>query len=140
MGFISNMAEKFKYAEEEEEVQELSPFKKFIRKTQKVIGIIVKIFYHLRKVILAAPVVYYALKLAAYNMSHLPEQVGLLLQSDGTFAMEFARSLAVMGPLAITGGCLAMMFLARKALYPWAVSVFSLLLPALLLLSNIYPA
>ena len=139
MGFISNMAEKFRYAEEEEQEQQLGPFMRVIRKIQKVIGIIVKIIYHLRKVILAAPVVYYALKLAAYNTMHLPDQVGLLLQSDGTFAMEFAKSMAVMGPMAITGGCLAMMFLARKALYPWAVSVFSLILPVLLLISNLYP-
>ena len=140
MGFISNMAEKFNYAEEEEQIQDLSPFRRVIHKIQKVIGIIVKVFYHLRKVILAAPVVYYALKLAAYNMTHLPDTVGLMLQSDGSFAMEFARSLAVMGPLAVTAGCLVMMFLARKALYPWAVSLFSLLLPILLLISNLYPA
>ena len=140
MGFISNMAEKFRYAEEEEQTAELSPFMRVIRKIQKVIGIIVKIIYHLRKVILAAPVVYYALKLAAYNTMHLPDQVGLMLQSDGSFAMEFAKSLAVSGPLVVTGGCLAMMFLSRKALYPWAVSVFSLLLPVLLLISNLYPA
>lgn len=139
MGFISNMAEKFRYAEEEEQEQQLSPFMRVIRKIQKVIGIIVKIIYHLRKVILAAPVVYYGLKLAAYNTMHLPDQVGVLLQSDGTFAMEFAKSMAVMGPMVITGGCLAMMFLARKALYPWAVSVFSLILPILLLISNLYP-
>ena len=140
MGFISGMAEKFKYVEDEELEQELSPFKRVIRKIQKVIGIIVKVFYHLRKVILAAPVVYYALKLASYNMQHLPEQVGVLLESDGSFAFTFAKSMAVMGPLGITAGCLVMMFLARKALYPWAVSIFSLVLPILLLLSNIYPA
>ena len=140
MGFISGMAEKFKYAEDEDLDLELSPFKRVIRKIQKVIGIIVKVFYHLRKVILAAPVVYYALKLAAYNMEQLPEQVGVLLESSGSFAFTFSRSLAVMGPLGITAGCLVMMFLARKALYPWAVSLFSLVLPIVLLISNIYPA
>ena len=139
MGFISAMAEKFKYEEDDTEDLELSPFKRGIRKTKKVIGIIVKVCYHLRKVILAAPVVYYALRLAAYNTTHLPDTVGLMLQSDGSFAFEMAKSLAVTGPLCITAGCIAMMFLARKALYPWAVSLFSLLLPILLLISNIYP-
>ena len=139
MGFISTMAEKFKYEEEEEQEVDLPPFKRAIKKTKKVIGIIVKVCYHLRKVILAAPVVYYALRLAAYNTANLPDTVGLLLQSDGSFAFEMAKSLAVAGPLGITAGCIAMMFLARKALYPWAVCVFSLLLPVLLLISNIYP-
>lgn len=139
MGLLGRMAEKFNI-EEEEQVEELSSFQKVVRKTQWVIGIIVKIIYHLRKVILATPVVYYALRLASYNMMHLPDQVGLMLQSDGTFAVEFAKSLAVMGPLGVTAGCLVMMFLARKALYPWAISAFSLLLPVLLLISNLYPA
>ena len=139
MGLLGRMAEKFNI-EEEEQVEELSSFHKVVRKTQWVIGIIVKIIYHLRKVILATPVVYYALRLASYNMMHLPDQVGLMLQSDGTFAVEFAKSLAVMGPLGVTAGCLVMMFLARKALYPWAISAFSLLLPVLLLISNLYPA
>ena len=54
--------------------------------------------------------------------------------------MHISRYLAVVGPLALTGGCLAMMFLSRKALYAWAVSVFSLALPVLLVVSNLYPA
>lgn len=98
------------------------------------------ILFRLRKIVLAAPVVYYALKMAAYNGEHLPEQVGLNLQSTGEFAMTVARSMAVMGPLALTGVCLLMMFFSRKALYPWAISVFTLALPVLLLISNLYPA
>lgn len=98
------------------------------------------ILFRLRKIVLAAPVVYYALKLAAYNMEHLPEQVGLNLQSSGEFAMTIAKAMAVTGPLAVTGVCLLMMFFSRKALYPWAISVFTLALPVLLLLSNLYPA
>ena len=89
---------------------------------------------------MAAPVVYYALKFAAYNSSHLPESVGLNLQATGEFAIHISRYVAVVGPLALTGGCIAMMFLSRKAMYAWAVSVFSLALPILLLVSNIYPA
>ena len=69
-----------------------------------VMGIVITWLYHLRKVVLTAPVVYVALRLA------------------------------------LTGGCLAMMFLSRKALYAWAVSVFSLALPVLLVVSNLYPA
>lgn len=111
-----------------------------ITSVNRVINIIVLVFYRLRKVVLAAPVVYYALKLAAYNGEHLPEQVGLNLQSNGEFAMTIARSMAVMGPLALTLSCLFLMFCSRKALYPWAISVFTLALPLLLLISNLYPA
>ena len=98
------------------------------------------VLYRLRKVVLAAPVVYYALKLAAYNREHLPEMVGLNLQTSGEFAIQITRQLAILGPLGITAGCLVMMFLSRKALHSWAISVFTLILPVVLLLSNQYPA
>ena len=111
-----------------------------VASVNRVINRIGLIFYRLRKIVLAAPVVYFALKLAAYNSEHLPEQVGLNLQASGEFAMTIARGMAVTGPLALTGTCLFMMFCSRKALYPWAISVFTLTLPILLLISNLYPA
>ena len=109
-------------------------------KIKKVIGVIVMVLYRIRSVFLAIPVVYYALKIAAYNGKHLPEQVGLYLNANGEFAYMISRNVAVMGPLVLTGGCLVMMFFSRKALYPWAVSLFTLVLPILLLVSNLYPA
>lgn len=109
-------------------------------KINSVINIIGTVLFRLRKFVLAAPVVYYALKLASMNMEKLPEQVGLNLQSTGEFATTISRSLAVMGPLGLTAGCLLMMFCSRKALYPWAISVFTLVLPLLLLVSNVYPS
>lgn len=99
-----------------------------------------KILFPLRKVILAVPVVFYALRLAAYNMANLPVQVGIDLQASGEFARMISRETAVMAPLAVTGGCLALMFLSRKSIYPWFISMFSLILPILLLITNIYPA
>lgn len=109
-------------------------------RVKNVIGVIVMVIYRLRKIILAIPVVYYALKLAAYNSTNLPQIVGINLQSNGAFAETISRSVAVMGPLGITGACLVLMFCSRKALYPWAVSVFTLALPVIILLSNQYPA
>ena len=105
-----------------------------------MIGILIMCIYRLRSVFLAVPVVYYALKLAAYNGTHLPEKVGLNLLSNGEFAMTISRELAVMGPLAVTCACLVLMVTSRKALYPWAISIFTLILPVLLLVSNLYPA
>ena len=104
------------------------------------IGLIGTWGFHLRKIILAAPVVYYAIRLAAHNMEHLPEEVGINLLSNGEFAMYVARGMAVAGPLALTAACLLLMFCSRKALYPWAINVFTLALPVLILVSNIYPA
>lgn len=109
-------------------------------KIKHVVGILVMCIYRLRAVFLAIPVAYYALKLAAYNSDHLPEEVGLNLLSTGEFAMMISRELAVMGPLAVTAACLVLMFTSRRALYPWAVSIFTLILPVLLLVSNLYPA
>lgn len=123
--------------------QELTGFAKFktgVASVNRVINMIGMIFYRLRKVVLSIPVVYYALKMAAYNGEHLPEQVGLNLQASGEFAMTVSRGMAVMGPLGLTLSCLFLMFCSRKALYPWAISVFTLALPVLLLVSNLYPA
>ena len=109
-------------------------------KIKRVVGILVMLVYRLRSVFLAIPVAWYALKLAAYNSSHLPEEVGLNLLSTGEFAMTISRELAVMGPLVVTAACLVLMATSRKALYPWAVSILTLILPVLLLVSNLYPA
>ena len=117
----------------------ISKVKSVIGKVNRVINLIGLWLFRLRKFVLAAPVVYYALKLAEYNRTHLPEQVGINLQSTGEFAQYISRNMAVMGPLALTGGCLVLMFCSRKAMYSWAISVFTLALPLLLLLSNAYP-
>ena len=108
-------------------------------KIKYVIGVIIMCFYRLRSLFLAAPVAWYALKLAAYNREHLPEQVGVNLLSNGAFDTFISRDLAVTAPLVVTGACLVLMCVSRKALYPWAVSIFTLILPVLLLISNLYP-
>lgn len=95
--------------------------------------------FRLRKIFLAAPVVYCAIRLAIYNMQNLPEQVGLNLQATGEYAQMIDRSMAVYGPLGVTGACLLLMFFSRRALHPWVISIFTLVLPLLLLVTNIYP-
>ena len=113
--------------------------KQAVGKVNRIISTVGTWLFRLRKPVMAAPVVYYAVKLAQYNRLHLPEQVGVNLQSTGEFAQYISRDLAVMGPLALTGGCLILMFCSRKAMYSWAISIFTLALPLLLLLSNAYP-
>ena len=109
-------------------------------KTNSIINIIGIWLFRLRKFVMAAPVVYYAFLLANYNRSHLPEQVGINLQSTGEFARMISRDMAVNGPLALTLACLVLMFCSRKAMYSWAISIFTLALPLLILLTNVYPA
>ena len=115
-------------------------YKTTIAKINSLISFIGTVLFRLRKVVLAAPVVYGALKLAFYNRAHLPEQVGINLLSSGEFSQMISRDIAVMGPLGLTVACLLLMFCSRKAMYPWAISVFTLTLPLLILVSNLYPA
>lgn len=115
-------------------------FKAVIAKINYTINLIGTWLYRLRKPVMAAPVAYYALKIAQYNMAHLPEEVGINLQSTGEFAQTISRQMAVMGPLGLTAACLLLMFCSRKASYSWAISVFTLALPLVLLFTNVYPA
>lgn len=111
-----------------------------ISQINRIINFIGVWLFRLRKPVMAAPVIYYALEIAQYNREHLSEQVGINLQSTGEFAQMISRDMAVMGPLALTGACLLLMLCSRKAMYPWAISIFTLALPLLILFTNVYPA
>lgn len=123
-----------------EERSSWQKFKTVLTKIDNVIDIILTVLFKCRKIFMAAPVVYLAIKIAKYNMEHLPEFVGINLQANGAFADIISRELAVTAPLCVTLGCIVLMFLSRKAMYSWAISIFTLALPVLLLLSNQYPA
>ena len=107
---------------------------------KEVITVLGRVIFRLRKVFMSVPVVYYALKLAAYNSEHLPEMVGINLQSTGEYAQMIARESAVTGPLMVTAAALFLMFISRKSVYPWLISIFTLVLPLLLLFTSNYPA
>ena len=110
------------------------------QKVSRVFQIIGKVLYHTRKLFMAAPVVWVALQLYSKAMAELPKTVGLILQETGEYAHYIPRDTAAMGCLAVTAACLLMMFLSRRTLYPWLISVFSLVLPFLLIYTNIFPA
>lgn len=107
-------------------------------KIEEVITIICRCIFKLRKIFMAVPVVYLALQIANANMERLPEAVGMNLQSTGEFAMMVTREYAVYGPLGITAFCLLLMFFSRKALFPWVISIFTLVLPYLIYFTNFY--
>jgi len=93
-----------------------------------------------KQFILAIPVAAGAVILAIRNMGALPKKVGFGLQLDGTFDFMVGRGIAVLGPIAVTALCLLLMFSSKRVLTPWLVSVFSLVLPILIWITNCYPA
>lgn len=107
-------------------------------KAKLILSVVWKFIFALRKVLLALPVVYCALKMAAYNRENLPVLVGINLQSTGEFAQMISRDTAVNVPLMITFACLGLMVFSRKTIYPWLISIFTLVLPVLLYLTNGY--
>ena len=108
------------------------------QKVEEVISVIYRCIFKLRKVFLAIPVVLLAIRIASANMERLPEAVGINMQSNGEFALMVTRNYAVYGPLGITAFCLLLMFFSRKAIYPWVISIFTLVLPYMLYLTNLY--
>jgi len=116
-------------------------------KIKNVFSVIGKIFreifrsiYLLRGLFLAVPVALVALRLAAFNRENLPEMVGIDLQANGQYTYLLDRETVILWPLIITGGCLALMLLSRRTIYPWVISIFSLVIPILIYVTNIFPA
>lgn len=137
---FSLFANKIKREAQPPEEEEQAKPRSVLAKIWDVIRILCLVIYRLRGIFMAVPVIIAALWLAAYNAEHLPLMVGINLQTTGEFAKTISRQTAVTFPLFITGGCLAMTLLSRKNLYPWLISVFSLAIPVLLLITNLYPA
>ena len=94
--------------------------------------------YRLRKYIMAAPVAFYAIKLAFANANRLPDLVGLDIQASGEFARMVSRQSAVFGPFALTCFCLVLVICSKKPLLPWLISIFTLILPILIWMTNYY--
>jgi hypothetical protein len=93
-----------------------------------------------RKLFLCVPVAVFAIILAIRNLFSLPALVGLALAANGDFSFEMIREIAVFGPLVVTGLCLLLVFLSKRTLTPWLVSVFSLVLPIWILFINTFPS
>ena len=111
-----------------------------LKKIGRVLAEIGKWIFRLRGFFMAIPVVLAALYLASQNMARLPDEVGINLLANGQYEYLISRGLAVMAPLVVTGVCLVMMFLSRRTIYPWIISIFSLVLPWLIWITNVFPA
>jgi len=94
--------------------------------------------YRLRSVVLAIPVLLAAIFLAIYNMASLPEIIALNMSAEGEYTQVITRGVAVMGPLALTAICLLLMFCSKRVLYPWLISLFSLVLPIVFMFTGMF--
>lgn len=111
---------------------------------------LVQYIYRLRGVILAIPTLTVAIVLALRNQVKLPETVEVILPQFNraaedavlgfiTYQTEYlSRGTAVMAPVVITFACLLLMVCSKRVLYPWMISLFTLLIPLFLLLTNTY--
>lgn len=101
--------------------------------------------YRLRSVWLSVPVLLAALILALRNTIRLPQTVTFswaALNDVGNLIFQnvtINKTLAVWGPFGITALCVAMIFLSRRVVYPWLISLFTLILPIVLYWVNIFP-
>lgn len=121
--------------------------KPWVQKTLQVlkkIGFVLKLTakwcYQLRNLLLSIPVLVCAIVLAIRNSRLLPKVVGIGIRATGEYQFLFNRSAAVLLPLVVTCVCIVMIFCSKKVLYPWLISVFSLSLPLIIWISNMFPA
>lgn len=120
--------------------QQTTETKSALAQVKEVLGLIGLWIMRLRKIILSIPVVVAGLYLARLNNNVLPDMVGLGLQNDGEFAYYISKATAINGSLVISAACLLMMFMSRKTLYPWLIAMFSMAIPVVILLLNVFPA
>lgn len=114
------------------------------KKEMSTFGYFCQWIYKLRTVIMAIPVVIASTVLAVYSAAKLPDKLQLYFPSwankEAMVKMvEMGRFTAILVPLLITAFCLLMMFCSRRTIYPWLVSVFSLLLPLFFIFISTFP-
>lgn len=107
-------------------------------------ALICKWIYKLGSVFMAIPVAIAAILLAINNMARLPEQLGVCFPGfEGEKVvvklLEIDKGTAVIVPVLITAVCLLLMFCSRRQVYPWLISIFSLVLPVFFLIISIFP-
>ncbi len=109
----------------EEEEEEISTFRYFLQ-----------VVYRLRAVFLSVPIAIAAVLMAFKSRTLLPEKVGIFMQANATYQFYVDRPLAIVVPLVLTAICLTITLCSKKVTFPWCISLFSLILPALLWLTS----
>ena len=135
--FIEKIKATWQTFTESEFVKKVWPW---MKKTGTVLALTGRWAYKLRSILLAIPVAVTAIALALRNMQQLPTQVGINILASGEYQWLVSRAVAAFVPLGVTVLCLAMMFCSKKVLYPWLISLFSLVLPLVIWLTNVLPS
>lgn len=112
----------------------------FLKQIGVVLGLTAKWGFKIRSLVLAIPVFICAGALAIRNAKQLPELVGINILASGEYQWFVSRGVAVLIPFGVTVVCLLMMLCSKKILYPWLISLFSLVLPLVVWLTNNLPA
>ncbi len=109
--------------------------KAFFAKVWFVLKLTVKWGYQLRSLVLSIPVFVCAAALAIRNAKLLPAELRM-----PAFGEQYVitRGVAVLVPLAVTCICIVLMLCSKKMLYPWLVSVLSLVLPLVIWLASTF--
>lgn len=105
--------------------------------TGKIVKLIFLWIYRLRSVILSLPVAVAAVILAVRNSSKLP---GPLEMNVGINVVTISKDVLVMGPLALTALGILMTLISKRVTYPWLISLFTLILPLVLLFTMTFGA
>ena len=118
----------------------------------RAFGLLGSYLFKLRAVFMAIPVAVIAVIQAMINMERLPDtleytMLGIDFNATQTLfgpvvmnVEQIGRELAVMGPLVLTAACLLFTIFSKRTLFPWIISIFTLLIPTLLYLTTQYPA
>lgn len=123
--------------------EKTKPYRSTTARVFRKIGSFLRItwsyLYRLRTVFMAVPVCVAAIVLALQNMARLPDSVGIWLLSNGEFYMLMPKELAVLAPVAVTAFSVLLVLLSKKPLYPWLISIFTLVLPLWIYFTNLFP-
>ena len=111
-------------------------FQVFCSKVWFVLKLTAKWAYQLRSFVLSIPVFVCAAALAIRNAKLLPAELTSVFVGENVYVLT--RGVAVIVPLAVTCICIVLMLCSKKMLYPWLVSVLSLVLPWVIWLSSAF--
>lgn len=102
-----------------------------------------KMVYKFRSLFMAIPVVACSINLALVSAAKLPSKLMLsipaLEQRELVLRLvEMDKTTAIFVPVLITAVCLLLMFCSRRQLFPWLISIFSLILPVTLIVAGMF--
>ncbi|MBR0446287.1 MAG: hypothetical protein IIX23_03215 [Oscillospiraceae bacterium] len=102
-----------------------------------------KVVYKFRSLFMAIPVVACSINLALVSAAKLPSKLMLSIPAVQERELvlklvEMDKTTAIFVPVLITAVCLLLMFCSRRQLFPWLISIFSLILPVTLIVAGMF--